>query len=309
MPCRSNLRSFTVTDIRIDLDARRLGLAVMRLSKMEGNPTARTLITKIVRAWDPMYGPVRNDRRYCSVRLAPHEAEVYRSLAIQSLLQCTYAAVYVDPKDPTTEVKVCTEKRPPMKATFNVRGGRRRLVRTSITRIALEENHMARKKSTADVDELDGLDDIDLDDDDEDEDEAPAPKAKSKTKALTPAEKRRAKKLAAEAAAAEEDDEDEDDEEDEDEDDDEDEPAPAAKKSTKSKAKPTTKKKGTPVGRALPEGKFGVEQVAALAGTSGRAVRIYCRTNDIEKAEGLGRYAWTEKAATALAKKIKAGSK
>lgn len=293
-------------DIRIDLDARLLGISLLRLSKVD-SPIARTLISKLVRAWDPMYGPVRGDRRYCSVKLAEHEAEVYASLAIKSLLQCTYAAVYVDPKDPHTEVKVCSEKRPPVKATFNVRGGKRRLVRTSITRIMPEENHMARKTAAADAD-LDGLDDIDLEDD---EDEAPAPKAKSKAKkAETPAEKRRRVKAEKAAAEAEEEDDEDDEDEDDEDDDDEDEPAPVkSKKSSKTAAPAKKKGKGTPVGRALPEDKFGVEQVAALAGTSGRAVRIYCRTNDIPKSEGLGRYAWTEKAATALAKKIKAGSK
>lgn len=173
---------------------------------------------------------------------------------------------------------------------------------------------MARKKSTADVDELDGLDELELDDDDEDdEDEAPAAKpskTKSKGKTETAAQKRRREKAEAAAAEAEDEDDEDEDEEDEDEEDEEDEPAPVKpKKGKASTAKPASKKKGAPVGRALPEGKFGVEQVAALAGVTGRTVRIYCRANEVEKAEGLGRYAWTEKQATALAKKIKAGSK
>jgi hypothetical protein len=107
-------------------------------------------------------------------------------------------------------------------------------------------------------------------------------------------------------------DDDDEDEEDEEEDDDEDEEPKAKKRQKKGAAKGGKKSSGSKKGQApptreLPKGKLGASDVAELAGTDGRTVRQFLRRNadDFPKDEDLGRYAFTKKEATTIAKRIK----
>lgn len=113
--------------------------------------------------------------------------------------------------------------------------------------------------------------------------------------------------------------------EDEDEDDDEiedEEPEPAPKRRTRTKAatpaankqrkaapsnKSATTKRTPPPARELPKGKVGVEQVAELAGKTGRDVRVWLRKNGDEGMKTDGRWAFTAKQAATVAKRIKSG--
>jgi len=106
-------------------------------------------------------------------------------------------------------------------------------------------------------------------DDDEIEDEEPAPKRRTRTKAATPAANKQRK----------------------------------AAPSNKS----TTTKRTPPPARELPKGKVGVEQVAELAGKTGRDVRVWLRKNGDEGMKTEGRWAFTAKQAATIAKRIKSG--
>ena len=68
--------------------------------------------------------------------------------------------------------------------------------------------------------------------------------------------------------------------------------------------------KPTPPNRELPPGKVGADRIAELAGVDARAVRIFMRgADDVDKYKIEGRWAFTEKQAAALAKKLKASKK
>lgn len=85
-----------------------------------------------------------------------------------------------------------------------------------------------------------------------------------------------------------------------------------SKKSTASKktaTKATKKEQPNQLTRELPKGKLGPNDIAELAGVTGRDVRQYLRKNGVEKDEELGRYAFTKKQVEQIAKKIKATNK
>jgi hypothetical protein len=95
-------------------------------------------------------------------------------------------------------------------------------------------------------------------------------------------------------------DEDEEDEEDEDEEEEEEEPAPKkkgkGKTSTSSKSGSASKKKASgssPSRSRTTDGKVGVQEVAAAAGTDARKLRMVLRKHEIEKDEDVGRYEWS----------------
>lgn len=187
-----------------------------------------------------------------------------------------------------------------------------------------------------DDDELEGLEELeDLEDEDveepeaeedeEDEDEEPAPKKSKKAARKTNAKdkKRKAKKAVVE---------DDEDEEEEDEEDDEEE-VPAAKKSkskkSKGKVKAEAKKeqkkqaKGKGTGKKSAAGKttaeatggVGTAELAEAASEiaevdiTGRDVRVYLRSNEIEKDEEHGRYVWPSTKNKAFVKLAKAIAK
>lgn len=86
----------------------------------------------------------------------------------------------------------------------------------------------------------------------------------------------------------EDEDDDDDSDDDEDEDDEEEDEEPAPKKSKKS----SKKSKSTPSRSRTTDGKVGVQEVAAAAGTDARKLRMVLRRNKIEKDEDVGRYEW-----------------
>jgi hypothetical protein len=85
-------------------------------------------------------------------------------------------------------------------------------------------------------------------------------------------------------------------------------PEPAEDKPAKEKGKGKggSKKGQAPPTRELPAGKLGAADVAKLAGTDARTVRLFLRKKKVEKDEELGRYAFTKKQAEKLAKQVKA---
>ena len=96
----------------------------------------------------------------------------------------------------------------------------------------------------------------------------------------------------------EDDEEDEDVEEDDDEDEDEDdeeeeEPAPKKRKKASSSKSTKSKKSSGPSRSRTTDGKVGVQEVAAAAGTDARKLRMVLRKNGIEKDEDVGRYEWS----------------
>lgn len=267
------------------------------------------------------------------------EAEFLSALGVRcGLLECVrparWVAVYRHPEAELvkevggdfvcTEVTVCSPDRPPKRKVFTGAGGRRKYERVSLNRITVskEENTVAPTKRTrnrknakpaeVEPDELEELEALEeLVDEDEPEDE-PKPKRRTRKKA----------KPAPEPEPEDDDEEDEEPEEDEDDDDDEEEaPAPKrrTRRTTKPADKPATKKRtpsknkggGLPSTRELPKGKVGVDVVAELAGTDERAVRVWLRTHSEEhgfEREG-GRWAFTQKQAQQVAKKMKGGRK
>lgn len=167
---------------------------------------------------------------------------------------------------------------------------------------------MARKTKAApepdlsELDELEGLEEIE----DEDDEPAPAPKR-------APAKKAPARRTKAKPEPEPEDDEDDEDEDVEEEDeDDEVEEAPKAKrganlKSTKKAppaAKKATAKSSTGGRRELPAGRKGVNDISDATGIAGKDVRIWLRKTGVEKDEETNRYSWTQKQFDALVKKI-----
>jgi hypothetical protein len=241
----------------------------------------------------------------------------------------------------TSEVKVYSPDRPRKSRTFHTSRGRRRHKLVSSHRIRKEIITMAatktRTRKTRKDPELDGLEELeeleeleldeedekpkrtrksrkaapDPDPDDDDEDEDDDEDDESEFASMTLRQLRVAAKEAGiksrgldkdELIAALEDADEEGEDEDED-----DEPAPRTRKRTKAAPAKAAKGKGTtkrtpPPPRELPKGKVGVERVAELAKTDGRTVRVFLRSEGVEKVEG--RYAFTEKQAATLARKI-----
>lgn len=139
-----------------------------------------------------------------------------RTGLIACVRSCRYAATYEHPEDPTVPpVVVRSYNRPRKRRTLDGPGGRRRYIRTSLTK---EEHPMAARttrtraksrKSAPPADELDDLEALEeleeLDDIEEDE---PAPKAKGRTRAKS--------RKAAEPEPEPEDDDDDDEDADDD---------------------------------------------------------------------------------------------
>lgn len=265
-----------------------LAVALAKLAAMNGDPKPNALFQRLVNSWAP-WG-TDNRRTYTVVRLYSHEVELFRSLKLPCAVQCNYEAVYADP-DSDMEVTVYTLDDPPTRRTFRTGHGARKLnlIRKHKLTNTEQETIMARKTAAApvaDLDDLEGLDDIDLDDDTDDE--TPAPAAKPK--------RSRSRKAKAEPEVEADDDLELDDDEDE---------APAAKPKRSRKAA-SDKKGPTPPTRALPEGKYGANEIGALAGVTGRDVRMFLRKKQIAVNAELGRYAFSKAQAEKIAKSIKA---
>jgi hypothetical protein len=84
----------------------------------------------------------------------------------------------------------------------------------------------------------------------------------------------------------------EEEDEDEDEEEEEEEEEPPRRRRRRRGKKSKSKRRRGGVGRALPEGKVGVEAVAKATGADGRTVRMVLRKEGIDKDEDSGRYAW-----------------
>lgn len=201
------------------------------------------------------------------------------------------------------EVTLRSERKPTRTRRFRVRGhGKPIFEAVSIQRVGgkmspkpkTKKSTRTRKPKQAEVEQVEveeedlDLEDVDLDDDDlEDLEDSEEPDA-------------------------------EDDEDTEDEDDEEEAPAPR-KRSRKGKAASSTKtdrkaqrakgKRQPPPQRELPKGKVGPDAIAKAAGVDARAVRQYLRSEGVDKDAELGRYAFTQKQAQQIAKKVKARSK
>jgi hypothetical protein len=311
-----------------------LGVNTMlnRLSRLTG-PVATTLYSRIVRAW--------TRRRVQRVRLtlSPAERSLIEELGTDYLTEtnalhlgvvsCPLWIVKYRNTEYGKEVVVRTQTKPTRERRFRVPGhGKPKFQAVAAKRLpTTEEDHAematrTKKRSSSSKskkakeepevdDELDGieedLDDLDeleepdavADDDDEDEEDEKPKRKRSRSKTST-AKKSRSRKAKDE------------DEEDEEEDDDEDEEPKAKKRQKKGAAKGGKKSSGSKKGQApptreLPKGKLGASDVAELAGTDGRTVRQFLRRNadDFPKDEDLGRYAFTKKEATTIAKRIK----
>jgi hypothetical protein len=270
-----------------------LGVNTMlnRLSRLTG-PVATTLYSRIVRAW--------TRRRVQRVRLtlSPAERSLIEELGTDYLTEtnalhlgvvsCPLWIVKYRNTEYGKEVVVRTQTKPTRERRFRVPGhGKPKFQAVAAKRLpTTEEDHAematrTKKRSSSSKskkakeepevdDELDGIEE-DLDDLDE---------------------------LEEPDAVADDDDEDEE---------------PKAKKRQKKGAakggkKSSGSKKGqAPPTRELPKGKLGASDVAELAGTDGRTVRQFLRRNadDFPKDEDLGRYAFTKKEATTIAKRIK----
>jgi outer membrane biosynthesis protein TonB len=284
------------------------GATLLRLSKYN-TPTARLLYARITNAW----GLKSGERDLTTVKISDEEKNLFDSLNLpQAVVQCSWVATYRH-DETGQEVVVRTTSKPPKKRAFHIKGGERRLTCISAFKLSNplqgDTPKMATKtrtrKAKPAVDELDELETLELEDleepeaevEDDDVEETPAPR------------KRRSRKAKAEPVVEEDDDEEE---------------APAPKKRTRTRktaeaeapAK-AAKKNGkattaqpSQLTRELPKGKLGATEIAEMAGVEGRDVRIFLRKNadTYPKDEELGRYAFTKKEATAIAKAIKAKS-
>lgn len=99
----------------------------------------------------------------------------------------------------------------------------------------------------------------------------------------------------------------------EEEDGEEEKPKRKRSRSKKSSSKKGSRKGQAPPTRELPKGKYGAQEIAEIAGTDARAVRLFLRKKENKKKfpkdKELGRYAFTKKDATTIARAIKAASK
>lgn len=218
--------------------------------------------------------------------------------ALDVLLCPQWTAIYRSKKHPTKQVVLNSVERPdPQREFFVTTKGLAVFNAVSITPLnePKEGFKMARKKTAKksskkkreeeELEELEGLDDLDDEDEEEPEDE--------------------------DEDEVEEDDEEEDEEEDEDE---EEKPRKKSKKSKTKKAKGKSSKKRGPTGpREMPKGKLSAQDVAELADTDARAVRLFLRKKankkKFPKDEELGRYAFNKTEAKAIAKAMKASAK
>lgn len=297
------------------------------LSEMASLSTSqgRILFAKITGAW----GYNSHGREYVTVKLTAHEQAVIGERVPSVIRSPRYVARYRCDTKSTLEVVVRSHTLPAKRRTLRTAGGKARFTMTALRDTHNKESNMAAKnsrtkaksKSTKQVDEdlddeLEGLEELEeiedieeeeveepedeeedeVEEDEEEEEPAPPPKrTKAKAKAKTT---RKAK-----AAPEPEDDEDE-----------EEEPAPrktkakAAKtKTSKAKAKPATKAKTNgkpPMTRELPAGRLSATDVAEMADTEARNLRMFLRANEdrFPKDEELGRYSFTKTEAKALVK-------
>lgn len=168
------------------------------------------------------------------------------------------------------------------------------------------DEELADLEAELDDDDLEDIEGLEEDEDEEEEVEEKPKRSRSRKTKAAPAKSKRSRR----AKPVEEDDEDEEDE-------DEEEEKPKRSRSRKSAATKTTKKGSTKstkgkqpaaLTRELPAGKYGAGEIAELAGVDARAVRVFLRKHEdrFPKDEELGRYAFTKKQATQIAKAIKA---
>jgi len=277
-----------------------------RLRRHEG-PLLRGLHDKVFKAWQ-----LRGVHQHITVPLTHNELRVMRRLGASSspqVIRYKWFAIYLNG---TTEVFTQTTLKPPKKKTLRVAGrGRKKFTLQRVYKLPMNSKEsadfMARKKAAVkepedEIDELEGLEELDEEEPDveEDEDEVEEkPRRRKKSAAKTTTRKRTRKK----AVVEEEDDE----EEDEDDEDEEEEPAPKKRrtrskssvKSAKSNGK-GTKKGASAAGRSTKEltGGVGTAELAEAASEiadmdiDGRDVRVYLRKNEVEKNEEHGRYYW-----------------
>lgn len=211
-----------------------------------------------------------------------------------------WTAIYRCPKHPQQPEIVMNSYDPPdEERTFRVAGvGNCTFVAVSVTELTKpkggfrsvaktkrKRKSRSKKKKEEAAEELEGLEGLDDDLEELDEEE--------------PDE-------------VEEDEDEDEDEPDEDEDDEEEEPPKRKRKKKGSKSKSKGKSKQAPPTRELPKGKYGAQEIAELAGVDARAVRIFLRKKENKKKypkdSELGRYSFTKKDATRIAKAIKKGS-
>ena len=207
-----------------------------------------------------------------------------------------WTAIYRHSKYPTREVVLNSTDKPPAKRDFHVpMAGNVAFTAVSITKLNEpkggfkvaktkgKKKRGKKKKEEEELEELEGLDD--LDDEDEDDEEEPDV----------------------------EEDEDEEDEEDDDEEDEEEEEEPKRKKKGKGKKSKKGKKRGPTGPREMPKGKLSAQDVAELAGTDARAVRLFLRKKANKKKwpkdKELGRYAFNKTEAKQIAKAMKTSKK
>jgi len=223
------------------------------------------------------------------------------STALEVDISPRWTAIYRHPKYPKREVVLNCAERPAKEREFYVpMAGSVTFTAVSVTQLnepkggfqvakakAKAKRAKKKKKDEEEVEELEGLDDLD----DEDEDDEDEPDVEDDDE------------------EEEDEDDDEDDEDDEDEDDEEEEKPKKKRSKSKSKAKSKKGKKRGPTGpRELPKGKYSAQDIAEMAGTDARAVRLFLRKKENKKKypkdKELGRYAFTKKDATRIAKAL-----
>lgn len=215
--------------------------------------------------------------------------------ALDVVVSPQWTAIYRHPEYPTREVVLNSQEKPLPAKEFHVpMEGAIEFTAVSVTQLnkpkegfkMAKKRSKKKKKDEEELEELEGLDELDDDDDDDDEEDEPD-------------------------EVEEEDDEDEEDEDDDEEDEDEEEEKPKKKRSKKSKSKKSKskgkkKKSSTPTPRELPKGKLSAQDVAELADTDARAVRLFLRKKankkKFPKDKELGRYAFTKTQAKEIAK-------
>lgn len=223
-------------------------------------------------------------------------------VALDALESPRWTAVYRCRKHPTKQVVLNSVEKPaPVRDFFVKTRGTAPFKAVSITKLNAPEGgfKMARKakskskskakkrKEEEELEELEGLDDLDEEEDEEPEDE--------------------------DDEDVDEDDEDEEEDEDEDEDEEEEKPRKRSKKSTSKKGKSKTKKRGPTGPREMPKGKLSAQDVAEMADTDARSVRLFLRKKankkKFPKDEELGRYAFNKTQAKQIVKAMKASAK
>lgn len=300
----------------------------------------RILFAKITGAW----GYNSHGRTYVTVKLTAHEQAVIGERVPGVVRSPRYVARYRCDTKSTLEVVVRSHALPAKRRTLRTAGGKARFTMTALRDTHNKESTMAAKnsrtkaksKSTKQVDEdlddeLEGLEELEeiedieedeveveepedeeedeVEEDEEEEEPAPPPKRGRKTKAKAKAKTTRRRSPSPGAPEPEEDDEDE-----------EEEPAPRKAKAKAKTSKSTPKAKSAakgktakakakpPMTRELPAGRLSATDVAAMADTEARNLRMFLRANEDQfpKDEELGRYSFTKTEAKALVKAFKA---